>query len=432
MTDINTSQMDAIELQRSVIGSNIVNSNLSVSPDEIIKALQRTKDLMNLNESNLDQSLLLTSSPRSVSESQQRSFNTGNDVISLKKEAMRRYTANNEATLNHSRNSSVTSFNLNEDNVSLYQKHLTQKHGTEVNELKEHIERLDIKLNRLKYDLKSRDTTIEDLKVKISEMYVELELSQISKKQNQHELQLYKEENSRLRIENEKFYDESKEDKNNITKQIEQAKENLSKHESMVESLRKENETLKNDNTEIKLKAMKEKEELIKNLEGIEQSIIQREKNSFNKHYEKILIESCKKVQEEEAKKFQQEIKRINILHQNEISTMQSKITEYEISIKDQQEKRKLKDIDDSNEIIKSLIAKKDAEIYDKEILLKSKIKIFEKEIDSLRNDLNTEKNLSAEKIKELNITQKQKFKLMAQLKKLEAQKNNMNIKCKL
>lgn len=285
---------------------NQIDSVHTTSPESIQEALQRTKQLMQENTYPDKFPNLLTTSTNSApnTETNQRFFDNASDVIALTKEALqRRY---NPSEANHSRNSSVASFSVHED--SLYKKHLIQKHSAEVTELKEQIEDQTIKINRLRYDLKARDSTVEDLKVKISEMYVDLELSQITKKQNQHEIELFKTENNRLSLEYAKFYEQSKLDKEKADQLIRQMKIDLSEREKLIERFREENDSLKRDNVDGKMKSMKEKEDLIKHLEGIEQTIIQREKKNFNAHYEQILIESCQKVKDEEARRFEGEI----------------------------------------------------------------------------------------------------------------------------
>lgn len=189
----------------------------------------------------------------------------------------------------HSRTSSLASFNFFPN----------QEKENENFELKEQIETLNVKTNRLRYDLKSRDTTVEDLKLKISEMYVELELSQIAKKQNQHEIELYKTENSRLSVENAKFYEQVNSlvaEKDARGLKIADANDDIARREAFIENLQKSIDTLRKENIEVKIKAMKEKEDLIKHLENIENTIVQREKHAFTAQYEKILIESCQKI----------------------------------------------------------------------------------------------------------------------------------------
>jgi len=424
MSDIESGQMDAIELQRSVVGNIKASSSLAVSPDEIVKALQRTKDLINQNESLADQSMF-TSSPRFLSESQ-RSFNTGNDVILLKKEALRRYAANSEAILNHSRNSSVASFNLNEENAGMYHRHVTQKHNSDVNELKEQIETLNIKVSRLRYDLKARDTTVEDLKVKISEMYVELELSQMCKKQSQHEIQLLKEENGRLVLENARLYEQSKEDRNKLTEQFEQRQRDLSRQEGVIDSLRKENEAVKSENVEVKLRAMKEKEDLIKHLEGIEQAIIQREKNAFNSHYEKILIESCQKVKEAEARQFESEIKKLKSAYEKEVHVLEEQLNQCDLSLKECQQRLSENKIDNGvQREYELLLNDKKAELKKLEASWENEIFHLKEELKRTKESLSREQKTSSEKNKELLIAQKQKFKLMAQLKNSTKKENS-------
>ena len=137
---------------------------------------------------------------------------------------------------------------MNDDYINIYSKNVQQKkHDSEVDELKEEIELLNIKAGRLRYDLKSRDATVDDLKLKISQMFVDLELTQFARKQTQLDIELLKSENTRINNEKANLYEQlkcSNQDADKKQQQLQILQLNYAEQELFIEKLKRENDSL--------------------------------------------------------------------------------------------------------------------------------------------------------------------------------------------
>lgn len=282
-------------------------ANVDISSDEIKSVLRRAQEMLKNKEK--------------LQHQQQQPFTNSNDIILIKNEAARNLNDENKtrssnrksnsiisgtstATTNQTTNRKVTKSSRSNSNLSLNDD-LNISNHSQSDRLKEENELLNIKINKLRYEIKSRDQTIEDLKSNITQMYVNLENSQMALKHTHFDIETLKHDITRLNSEKVNYYDQLKkslqdlEEKNKRAQQSQLANAELS---LIVEKLKTENESLNKLNMDIKVKSLKEKEELIKHLEQIEQEIIQRERAMFNQQYEKLLIESCEKIRAEDQK----------------------------------------------------------------------------------------------------------------------------------
>ena len=140
-------------------------------------------------------------------------FKNSHDIMQIKKEAaaknLRLETTASDFDMKSSqkkhlltRTDSNSSINLLEDKPS--------HHTDQLDQLREENELLNIKINKIRYDLKARDSTVDDLKHKIAQMYVDLEASQMSRKQVQLDVETLKNDNFRLNNEKLSYYEQLK------------------------------------------------------------------------------------------------------------------------------------------------------------------------------------------------------------------------------
>jgi len=305
----------------------------------------------------------------------------------------------------------------------------------DIDRLREENELLNIKINKLRYELKSRDQTVEDLKSNITQMYVNLENTQMARKHSQYDIESLKSDIVRLNTEKLNYFEQLKrsiEENEEKNKRLQKAQMTIAELNLTIEKLKSENDQVNKQNMEIKVKALKEKEDLIKNLEKIEKEIIQRERNLFNSQYEKLLIESCEKIRLEDSKSYnmilQNEIEKIKIIYESEIKKLQEKDLANKNLIEELQkavlEETGKSQPNENKSIIKS-------EYHDKLLNLNRQIDEFKYTIENLNKELSYEKEKSNERNNELISLNKQKFKLMAQIKQYQKNdnfnKNNEN-----
>jgi hypothetical protein len=136
----------------------------------------------------------------------------------------------------------------------------------------------------------------------------------------------------------------------------------LTEQEGYIQKLKNENNTFKNQVIETKMKALKEKEELVRHLESIEADIIARERALHKNEYEKLMLDKVQiitlekekyvKVIENLSNNFEQKTAMLNSLEQqinqfkNESNLYKTKYTntQQESSYKTQEnEKLKMK-----------------------------------------------------------------------------------------
>merc|ERR1712110_471761 len=171
-------------------------------------------------------------------------------------------------------------------------------------------------------------------------------------------------------------------DINKKDKIIEETQLKLEQQEIFIKALSNELDSAKLQVEESKKQTMNvvsEKESLIKQLENLEQTIVQREKSAFSQQYEKILIETCDKIKMEETTKFRQllieESAKLKDKYEREIQKLKQ---DQEACVKNVLEQQKLifeeKHVNVKNEIEKESI---------------SRIEAFNIEKESLKNRLN-------------------------------------------
>ena len=452
-------------------------TNIDISSDEIKSILHRAQEilknkekvtttLMNSSNSQLsDQSFkqISPSSPSSTStnnnETTTPSFNNSNDIILIKNEAAKNLineqassiknknrktnsvvSTSNTATSNQtksnlhknnnkvnlSRSNSNLSLNLIDDNLNNI---LTQ----DGDRLREENELLNIKISKLRYELKSRDQTVEDLKANITQMYVNLENVQMARKHTQFDIDSLKSDVHRLNNEKLGYYEQLKkslqenEEKN---KKLQQAHHKCSEMNLIIDKLKAENEEANKQSMEIKMRALKEKEELIKHLEKIEQEIIMRERAMFNQQYEKLLIESCEKIRAEDAKSFNflfiSETDKIKKNYEAEIKELKEKQIESQKQLEEQQKVILATYNKDLNQQFELMSQVKLNEYQNEKNFLQKQLEEFKEMISNLTRDLKQEKEKSNEKSTELLSLNKQKFKLIAQLKQYQKEENSV------
>ena len=175
---------------------------------EILKTVSNDKSISSvLKSSSFPFSPTSPNKPDPTSSSNVAPFKNSTDIMLIKKEAARNYSKTDTSDLDikssvstklllkspqhhqlthQSRTNSNASLNLIDDSLDkhhsagLYQ-HSLNLNQSELEQLKEENELLGIKINKLRYDLKARDTTVDDLKLKIAQMYVDIESSQMGR-----------------------------------------------------------------------------------------------------------------------------------------------------------------------------------------------------------------------------------------------------------
>jgi chromosome segregation ATPase len=235
----------------------------------------------------------------------------------------------------------------------------------EIESLKESNEILQGKLNAVRFDLKSRDITVEDLKIKIAQLYVELESAKMGKKNIETDKNLLINEVELLSKDKQRYYSELVQvsmKRDSLQKNLDQIHLTLTEQEGYIQKLKNENNTFKNQVIETKMKALKEKEELVRHLESIEADIIARERALHKNEYEKLMLDKVQiitlekekyvKVIENLSNNFEQKTAMLNSLEQqinqfkNESNLYKTKYTntQQESSYKTQEnEKLKMK-----------------------------------------------------------------------------------------
>lgn len=326
-----------------------------------------------------------------------------------------------------SRANSISSLNAFDE--SAYHHHHHQHNG-ELEQLKEENELLNIKINKLRYDLKLRDTTVDDLKEKIAQMYVDLDTCQMSKKQTELDVETLKAEMVRLNGEKLSYFDNLKQlmnENESYVKRLQTAQLQNADQAARLEKLKSEKEHLNKECIETKMRAIKEKEELVKHLEKIENDIIKRERDMYTKQYEKLLVEACESLQREEAKRHQAELKRESELirheYQREIDALKEIQAKNEKQLREQQELLMSKLSDDLKSQFEHVTEAKLNEYAVEKSQLEQRITSLQQELNEAKACLDKEIEKSNDKNAEIINLNKQKFKLMAQIKQLQKEK---------
>ncbi len=175
----------------------------------------------------------------------------------------------------------------------------------EIESLKDSNEILQGKLNAVRFDLKSRDITVEDLKIKIAQLYVELESAKMGKKNIETDKNLLINEVELLSKDKQRYYSELvqvSQKRDSLQKNLDQIHLTLTEQEGYIQKLKNENHTFKNQIKETKMKALKEKEELVRHLESIEADIIARERALHKNEYEKLMLDKVQIITLEKEK----------------------------------------------------------------------------------------------------------------------------------
>ena len=216
----------------------------------------------------------------------------------------------------------------------------------EIESLNDANEILQSKLNAIRFDLKSRDITVDDLKIKIAQLYVELESAKMAKKNLEKDKTLLINEIELLGKDKQRYYSElvqASQKKDSLQKSLDQLHLAMTEQEGYIQKLKNENQSNKNQVMETKIKALKEKEELVKHLESIEADIISRERALHKNEYEKIMLEKVQYMTNEKEKyvkiieslsnNLEQKTAALNsleqqlIIHKNESNSFKTKYT---------------------------------------------------------------------------------------------------------
>ena len=195
----------------------------------------------------------------------------------------------------------------------------------------------------------------------------------------------------------------------------------------LIEQLKSERDQMSKQSADIKMKCMREKEELVRHLEKIEQDIIKREKDVFTQNYEKLLVESCEAVRAEEARKFRNEVDSLKIRYEREIDGLKEMQHLNEKRLQEQQELLVAKYTTDLSHQFEAMSQSRLNEFLHEKKSMESRIVNLEQEIAMLNASLNEEKEKSAEKSAEMLTLNKQKFKLMAQLKQSKKEADELS-----
>lgn len=175
----------------------------------------------------------------------------------------------------------------------------------EIDALQETNEFLESRLDALRYDLKSREVTIDDLKIKIAQMYVEVESSKLAKKNLENDKTLLINEIDYIRRDKQRYYDQlvqTSQSNDQLQRNFDTVQITLAEQGSSFEKLKIENQIYKTQINETRLKALKEKEDMIKHLEAIESDIIAREKALHKNEYEKLMLDKVQQITFEKEK----------------------------------------------------------------------------------------------------------------------------------
>ncbi len=175
----------------------------------------------------------------------------------------------------------------------------------EIDSLKDSNELLQSKLNTIRFDLKSRDITVDDLKIKIAQLYVDLESAKLAKKNMETDKKLLINEIQLLSKDKQRYYSELVQvtrNKDQLQKSLDSIHLTLAEQGNYIEKLKSENQIHKQQVMDTRMKALKEKEELVKHLESIEADIISRERALHRNEYEKIMLEKVQLMSAEKEK----------------------------------------------------------------------------------------------------------------------------------
>jgi hypothetical protein len=246
----------------------IQETNLS----EIQQVLLKAQELLN------GTSLIQTQQQQQQSQQHQQTFSNSSDLFKIKQEAEQKLKL-----------SSLTNILGIDDNLSISSTASLRQQDLA---LKDENQMLKSKLNSLRFELKTRGKIIDDLKLKISQVYVELESFKLSKKNLETEKSLLLNEITLINEQKQRFYNDLlKVTKlnDNLTKTNENLSNELNEKLSQIDDLRNENKLLDEQCVDTKVKALKEKEILLKNLEAIESDIQTREKTKYTQDYKQLV-----------------------------------------------------------------------------------------------------------------------------------------------
>ncbi|RNA07795.1 golgin subfamily A member 3-like isoform X1, partial [Brachionus plicatilis] len=286
--------------------------------------------------------------------------------------------------------------------------------NSEISRLREENELLIIKINKLKYEIRSKDQVADDLKQKIAQMHIELESTCLSKTQFLTDIESLRNDLNRLNGEKSGLYQNMKEllyENDQLQEKLKLEYKKSNEQASLIDHLQKENNALSKESIDVKMRCLKEKEDLVRNLEQIETDIIRREQNMFTQKYEKILIESCETIKKNEAIKYNDMLKQeVDNIRKD----FESKLNDF---IKTSENRtNQINEYSNQEKIEKNFIENLE-KFQNENKKLENKINQYEAEIEYLKKNLQVEKEKSDAKSNELILINKQKFKLMAQVK---------------
>ena len=150
----------------------------------------------------------------------------------------------------------------------------------ELSQTQDSCDKLNLRMKEIKDELKSKEMTIQALKNKVAELYVEVQVSMQTKMEADNECRAAKSDLTSLKNTKD-WYQEQLEIATKARSELQREMTTLQaqaiSHSSIIERLKGENTKLRNQCSEIQTKALKEKELLAKHLEAINSDMMDRE-----------------------------------------------------------------------------------------------------------------------------------------------------------
>lgn len=140
--------------------------------------------------------------------------------------------------------------------------------------------KLHDKIVNLNMQIQARDNTVEDLKSKVTELYVEYQTANQNKILGESEIQSLQGEIKSLKTGKEWYQDQlhlAQQNKSDLQKQVTGVKSEMILQGTFIEKLKADNARIKQQLTETQQRAIHEKEMLARHLEAIEADMMERE-----------------------------------------------------------------------------------------------------------------------------------------------------------
>ena len=150
----------------------------------------------------------------------------------------------------------------------------------ELNQSQENGDKLNMKMKEVRDELKSKDMTIQALKNKVAELYVEVQTSLQTKMESDNDARSAKSDLVSLQSAKQWYQQQleiATKARSELQREMTILQAQVVSQSSIIERLKTENTKIKQQLTEIQQKALKEKELLAKHLETIESDMMDRE-----------------------------------------------------------------------------------------------------------------------------------------------------------